>query len=149
MIRGSVLSAAAYLARVPEQRSGRLLVADPGPRSALQSAVLQVRLEGSRPRRHHQGTAITLDILAITDTPDITAILATTVIMAPTNNPQQRLIWAVHASLEGSKAAQEIGTCGFKTKGQQPQEGSLKYSIAWEKEGGQWRLMQDIWNTDK
>ena len=86
MIRRSVLSAAAYLAPVPERRSGRLLAADPGPHSALQSAVRRVQSEGSRPRRHHQHTAITLDILAITDTLDITAILATTVIMATTNN---------------------------------------------------------------
>ena len=38
-------SSAAYSARVPERRSGLLLAADPGPRSALQSAVPQVLLE--------------------------------------------------------------------------------------------------------
>ena len=86
MIRRSVLSAAACLAPVPERRSGLLLAVGPGPHLALQSAVPQVLLEASRPRRHHQHTAITLDILAITDTLDITAILATTVIMATTNN---------------------------------------------------------------
>jgi uncharacterized protein (TIGR02246 family) len=49
----------------------------------------------------------------------------------------------------GSKAAREIGTCSFKTKGQRPQEGALKYAIVWEKEGAKWKLLQDIWNTNK
>jgi uncharacterized protein (TIGR02246 family) len=49
----------------------------------------------------------------------------------------------------GRNAAREIGTCSFKTKGQPPQDGALKYAVVWEKEGGQWRLLQDIWNTNK
>ena len=49
----------------------------------------------------------------------------------------------------GRNAAREIGTCSFKTKAQPPQDGALKYAVVWEKEGGQWRLLQDIWNTNK
>ena len=49
----------------------------------------------------------------------------------------------------GKSAAREIGTCSFKTKGQSPQAGSLKYAVVWQKEGGRWKLLQDIWNTDK
>ena len=49
----------------------------------------------------------------------------------------------------GRKAAREIGTCSFRTKGQQPQDGALKYAVVWEKVGGQWELLQDIWNTNK
>ena len=49
----------------------------------------------------------------------------------------------------GRKAAREIGTCSFRTKGQQPQDGALKYAVVWEKVGGQWELLQDIWNTKK
>ena len=49
----------------------------------------------------------------------------------------------------GRDAAREIGTCSFKTKAQPPQEGALKYAVVWEKEGNQWRLLQDIWNTNK
>jgi len=49
----------------------------------------------------------------------------------------------------GRNAAREIGTCSFKTKAQPPQEGALKYAVVWEKEEGQWRLLQDIWNTNK
>ena len=49
----------------------------------------------------------------------------------------------------GRTAAREIGTCSFKTKAQPPQDGALKYAVVWEKDGGQWRLLQDIWNTNK
>jgi uncharacterized protein (TIGR02246 family) len=49
----------------------------------------------------------------------------------------------------GSAAAGEIGTCIFKTKAQPPQDGALKYAVVWRKEGGQWKLLQDIWNSDK
>ena len=49
----------------------------------------------------------------------------------------------------GSSAAGEIGTCTFKTKAQPPQDGALKYAVVWRKEGGQWKLLQDIWNADK
>jgi uncharacterized protein (TIGR02246 family) len=49
----------------------------------------------------------------------------------------------------GRNAAREIGTCSFKTKAQPPQDGTIKYAVVWEKEGGQWKLLQDIWNTNK
>jgi uncharacterized protein (TIGR02246 family) len=49
----------------------------------------------------------------------------------------------------GRGAAREIGTCSFKTKSQPPQDGALKYAVVWEKVGGQWELLQDIWNTNK
>ena len=49
----------------------------------------------------------------------------------------------------GGAAAREIGRCSFKTKGQPPQDGALKYAVVWQKEGGQWKLLQDIWNSDK
>ena len=49
----------------------------------------------------------------------------------------------------GRNTAREIGTCSFKTKAQPPQDGALKYAVVWEKEGSQWRLLQDIWNTNK
>jgi uncharacterized protein (TIGR02246 family) len=49
----------------------------------------------------------------------------------------------------GHNTVREIGTCSFKTKAQQPQDGALKYAVVWEKEGSQWRLLQDIWNTNK
>lgn len=49
----------------------------------------------------------------------------------------------------GPSAAREIGTGTFKTKGATPQDGALKYAVVWQKEGGQWKLLQDIWNTDK
>jgi uncharacterized protein (TIGR02246 family) len=49
----------------------------------------------------------------------------------------------------GRNAAREIGACSFKTKAQPPQDGALKYAVVWEREGSQWRLLQDIWNTNK
>ena len=49
----------------------------------------------------------------------------------------------------GRKAAREIGTCTFKTKGDNPQDGALKYAVVWEKIDGKWKLLQDIWNMDK
>jgi uncharacterized protein (TIGR02246 family) len=49
----------------------------------------------------------------------------------------------------GRGAAREIGTCSFKTKSQPAQDGALKYAVVWEKVGGQWELLQDIWNTNK
>ena len=64
-----------------------------------------------------------------------------------------RQIGNVNATIDvkplGSAAAAEIGTCSFKTKAQPPQDGALKYAVVWRKEGGQWKLMQDIWNSDK
>jgi uncharacterized protein (TIGR02246 family) len=49
----------------------------------------------------------------------------------------------------GRNAAREIGGCTFRTKGQPAQDGALKYAVVWQKEGGRWKLLQDIWNTDK
>jgi uncharacterized protein (TIGR02246 family) len=49
----------------------------------------------------------------------------------------------------GGSAAGEIGTCTFKTKAQPLQDDALKYAVVWRKEGGQWKLLQDIWNSDK
>ena len=49
----------------------------------------------------------------------------------------------------GGNAAREIGTATFRTKGQTPQDGALKYAVVWQKEGGRWKLLQDIWNMDK
>jgi uncharacterized protein (TIGR02246 family) len=49
----------------------------------------------------------------------------------------------------GPAAALEIGTASFKTKGQTPQNGVVKYAVVWQKEGGAWKLLQDIWNSDK
>lgn len=49
----------------------------------------------------------------------------------------------------GGSAAREIGTATFKTKGATPQEVTVKYAVVWQKEGGRWKLLQDIWNTDK
>lgn len=49
----------------------------------------------------------------------------------------------------GRNVAREIGTCSFKTKSPPAQDGALKYAVVWEKVGGQWELLQDIWNTNK
>ena len=49
----------------------------------------------------------------------------------------------------GGNAAREIGTATFKTKAQPPQDGAVKYGVVWQKEGGRWKLLQDIWNMDK
>lgn len=49
----------------------------------------------------------------------------------------------------GGNAAREIGTATFKTKTQPPQDGALKYAVVWQKEGGRWKLLQDIWNMNK
>jgi uncharacterized protein (TIGR02246 family) len=49
----------------------------------------------------------------------------------------------------GRNAAREIGTCTFTTKGEKPENGALKYAVVWQKENGQWKLLQDIWNMDK
>ena len=45
--------------------------------------------------------------------------------------------------------AARIGTCSFKTKAQPPQDVAVKYAVVWEKQGREWRLLQDIWNTNK
>jgi len=35
------------------------------------------------------------------------------------------------------------------TKGQQSQQVVGKYVVVWQKVGTDWKLMTDIWNTDK
>lgn len=49
----------------------------------------------------------------------------------------------------GGNAAREIGTCSFMTKKPPLQEVNIKYAVVWQNEGGKWKLLQDIWNTDK
>jgi len=49
----------------------------------------------------------------------------------------------------GANAAREIGTATLKTKAQPPQEVVIKYAVVWQKEGGKWKLLQDIWNMNK
>ena len=49
----------------------------------------------------------------------------------------------------GGNAAREIGTATMKTKAQPPQDVVIKYAVVWQKEGGQWKLLQDIWNMNK
>ena len=49
----------------------------------------------------------------------------------------------------GANAAREIGTATMKTKAQPPQDVVIKYAVVWQKEGGQWKLLQDIWNMNK
>jgi uncharacterized protein (TIGR02246 family) len=48
----------------------------------------------------------------------------------------------------GPNAAREIGTAMLKTKAQPPQEVTIKYAVVWQKEGGRWKLLQDIWNMN-
>ena len=49
----------------------------------------------------------------------------------------------------GGNAAREIGTCSAMTKKPPLKEVDIKYAVVWQKEGGKWKLLQDIWNTDK
>ena len=49
----------------------------------------------------------------------------------------------------GGNAAREIGTATLKTKAQPPQDIVIKYAVVWQKEGGQWKLLQDIWNMNE
>ena len=49
----------------------------------------------------------------------------------------------------GGNAAREIGSCSMMTKAPPLQEVELKYAVVWQKEGGRWKLLQDIWNMDK
>lgn len=49
----------------------------------------------------------------------------------------------------GGSAAREIGTCNFMTKKPPLEEVEVKYAVVWQKEGGKWKLLQDIWNMDK
>ena len=49
----------------------------------------------------------------------------------------------------GNNFARESGTLMLKTKGGNPQEIAGKYVVIWEKVGDQWKLSDDIWNTNK
>ncbi|MCP8941097.1 DUF4440 domain-containing protein [Alsobacter sp. SYSU M60028] len=49
----------------------------------------------------------------------------------------------------GPDALQEIGSFSLRTKGAQPQSVQGKYVVIWRKEGGNWKLATDIWNTDQ
>ena len=49
----------------------------------------------------------------------------------------------------GPDAAREIGTATITTNGANPQDEALKYAVVWQREDGQWKLLQDIWNMDK
>ncbi len=49
----------------------------------------------------------------------------------------------------GGNAAREIGTCSYMTKKPPLKEEKIKYAVVWQKEGGKWKLLQDIWNSDK
>ena len=49
----------------------------------------------------------------------------------------------------GPDAPREIGTAILRTKGANPQDEALKYAVVWQREDGQWKLLQDIWNMDK
>jgi uncharacterized protein (TIGR02246 family) len=42
----------------------------------------------------------------------------------------------------GPDAAREIGTATFRTKGANPQDEALKYAVVWQREDGQWKLLQ-------
>jgi ketosteroid isomerase-like protein len=45
--------------------------------------------------------------------------------------------------------ARESGMLMLKTKGDNPKEIAGKYIVIWEKVGDQWKLSDDIWNTNK
>jgi uncharacterized protein (TIGR02246 family) len=49
----------------------------------------------------------------------------------------------------GGNAAREIGSCSYVTKKPPLKDVEIKYAVVWQKEGGKWKLLQDIWNTDK
>jgi uncharacterized protein (TIGR02246 family) len=65
------------------------------------------------------------------------------------NHMQDLQCTALDVKSLGGRAAREIGTCSFMTKKAPVVEGAIKYAVVWEKEGGKWKLLQDIWNTDK
>jgi len=49
----------------------------------------------------------------------------------------------------GDSFARESGTLMLKTKGDNPQVIAGKYIVIWQKVGDQWKLSDDIWNTNK
>ena len=49
----------------------------------------------------------------------------------------------------GGNAARELGTATLRTKSQPPQDIVVKYAVVWQKEGGRWKLLLDMWNSDK
>jgi uncharacterized protein (TIGR02246 family) len=48
----------------------------------------------------------------------------------------------------GGNAARELGTATLRTKSQPPQDVVVKYAVVWQKEGGRWKLLLDMWNMD-
>ncbi len=56
---------------------------------------------------------------------------------------------AVDVKPLGDSNAREVGTLTLKTKGENPQEITGKYIVIWQKVGDEWKLADDIWNTDK
>lgn len=49
----------------------------------------------------------------------------------------------------GGNAARELGVATLRTKSQPPQDIVVKYAVIWQKEGGRWKLLLDMWNSDK
>jgi uncharacterized protein (TIGR02246 family) len=47
------------------------------------------------------------------------------------------------------EAAREIGIVSLKTKSQPPQQIVGKYVAVWRKNGADWKLATDIWNSNK
>jgi len=48
----------------------------------------------------------------------------------------------------GTEALREIGTYSLKMTGS-PEESVGKYVVIWRKEGGDWKIETDTWNTNK
>jgi uncharacterized protein (TIGR02246 family) len=49
----------------------------------------------------------------------------------------------------GSTCVQEVGSFNLKTKSQPPQEMVGKYLVIWEKDGADWKIAADMWNTNQ
>src|ERR1700738_3677114 len=48
----------------------------------------------------------------------------------------------------GGNAAREVGPPTVKKTAQPRQDVVVKSAVFWQKEGGQWKLLQDIWNMN-
>jgi uncharacterized protein (TIGR02246 family) len=55
---------------------------------------------------------------------------------------------AIDVKPMGESHAREIGKFTLKTKGDSPQEIVGKYVVIWQKEGEDWQIADDIWNTN-
>ena len=49
----------------------------------------------------------------------------------------------------GESAAREIGAATAKTKGENPQDVTIKYVVIWEKVDDEWKIATDIWNMNQ